>query len=106
MFSKCEALGGIETTKQWQAYDPEWLIELARDQHPDKPWLISALSDCTRGCYESRAYIYFVDSKNPNQPGSQLQFSENLLLNTKKGEVVLDILENEKIGGAEFLWLL
>ena len=93
-------------TEQWQTYDPEWLVELARDQHPDKPWLLSALSTCTRGCYESRAYIHFVNSSNPNEPGSPWQFSENILLKTNKGEVVLDILENEKVGGAEFLWLL
>ncbi len=62
----------------WKAYDPGWLVELAREQHADKPWLASALSACTRGRYESRAYIHFVDPVRPNQPGSQWQIRENI----------------------------
>jgi hypothetical protein len=92
--------------RRWESYDPEWLVELAREQHPDKPWLAYALSACTRGRHESRAYIYFVDAAAPNEPGSQWQFRENVLLTTRKGEVVLDILASGVVGGAEFLWLV
>jgi hypothetical protein len=90
----------------WEAYDPAWLVELARAQHPEKPWLASALSACTRGRYESRAYIHFVDAARPGEPGSPWQFRENVLLHALEGDVVLDVLEDGAVGGAEFLWLL
>jgi hypothetical protein len=89
---------------RWQAYDPEWLVHLAQEQHPDEAWLPEALRACTRAQSESSYYIYFVPSHRPNQPGSAWQFERNLTLESEEhGDVVLDILKGNKVGGIEFV---
>ena len=90
----------------WTDYDPAWLVDLANEQHFDKPWLAPALGRCTKAVAESPAYVYFVCAENANEPGARWQFRENILLLAPKGEVVLDVLEDGSIGGAEFLWLI
>ncbi len=90
--------------EKWETYNPEWLVDLAKDQIPDKPEIISALSNCVKAKRESRAYIYFVNADNPNQPNSEWQFEENIMLVDKKiGTIVLDVLKGNKIGGIELL---
>ena len=85
----------------WVAYDPTWLVALARDQ---RRALAPALSQCTRALVESRAYIYFVPGDGANQPGSEWQFDRNEVLHDpKEGELVLDVLKDGRIGGIEFL---
>jgi hypothetical protein len=89
---------------QWKPYDPTWLVELARESRPDEPWLADALARCTRAAEESSAYTYFIDPTNPNQPGSEWQFEENVVLeHPHEGELVLDILGGRRVGGVEFL---
>ncbi len=90
----------------WTAYDPAWLVDLASNQHSDRPWLAEALERCTRGLAESKAYVYFVDPQNANEPGARWQFRENVVLASREGDVVLDVLADGSIGGAEFLWLI
>jgi hypothetical protein len=88
----------------WKPYDPAWLAALAREQHPDLPWLADALAGCTRAAWESRAYVHFVDLGDANQPGSAWQFEENVVLeHPREGEIVLDVLRGQRVGGAEFL---
>jgi len=88
----------------WEPYDPTWLVDLARESYPDEPWLAAALERCTRAAHESRAYVHFVDPANPNAPGSAWQFVENIVLeHPTEGDIVLDILTDRRIGGAEFL---
>lgn len=88
----------------WKPYDPTWLVALAREQHPDLPWLADALEKCTRASWESRAYVHFVDPADANQPGSAWQFEENLVLeHPREGTIVLDVLRGQRVGGAEFL---
>ena len=82
---------------QWKSYDPAWLVDLAEQQHPDKPWLQGALKSCTKAAKESRAYYFFI-------PADKWQWKTNLILEDKKmGTIVLDILEGERVGGVEFL---
>lgn len=93
--------------EKWVTYKPEWIIEIAKKQIPDKPEIIKALALCTKVKVESRAYIYFVNMENPNEPNSEWQFEENIMLEDKKnGTIVLDILKGNKIGGIEFLKFL
>ncbi|NOQ71709.1 MAG: hypothetical protein GQ574_06905 [Crocinitomix sp.] len=90
--------------EKWVAYNPEWIVKIATEQIPDKPEIIKALSECTVGLRESRAYIYFVNGEKPNQPNSEWQFEENIILEDKKnGTIILDVLKGNKIGGIEFL---
>ena len=50
------------------------------------------------------AYIYFVDPSNANQPDSEWQFEENIVLDDPlHGERVLDILKGRRVGGVEIL---
>ena len=88
----------------WKPYDPSWLVDLAIEQAPDKPWLADALAICTLASGADSAYIKFVDSGNPNAPGSEWQFDSNIVLHHPiEGEVVIDVLKGRRIGGVE-LW--
>jgi len=89
---------------KWESYDPTWLINLAKEQIPEEKEVIKNLELCVRHVKESKAYYSFVDSSNPNEPDSEWQFDENMILHDEKnGEIVLDILKDKKIGGIEFL---
>jgi hypothetical protein len=85
----------------WIAYDPTWLVDLARVREPE---LVAALTKCKRAQVESKAYIAFVVSDVPNQPGSEWQFARNVHLHDPAhGHLVLDVLEDGRVGGVEFL---
>jgi hypothetical protein len=87
----------------WQSFDPSWLVELAREQHPDDKALHAALAEC-RQAQVQPAYIRFVSGARPNQRGSAWQFGRNVaLLDPLYGEVILEVLKDGRIGGAE-LW--
>jgi len=89
---------------EWEAYNPAWLVDLARSQFPDRPWLAEALAHCTVCRWESPAYVHFVDPERSNKPGSAWQFRENILLeHPTKGTLILDVLQGDRIGGVEFL---
>ena len=88
--------------KDWEPYDPTWLVDLAREQEPDEPWLPVALADCCRAWRHSPAYVYFLNPNNPNQPGSEWQFETNIVLeHPTEGALVLDILKGQRVGGFE-----
>lgn len=88
----------------WKPYDPTWMVDLAREQSADEPWLTDALARCTRAMEDGRAYLYFVDPIAPNEPGSDWQFDKNLTLeHPREGTLVLDILTGRRVGGIEFI---
>ena len=88
----------------WKSYDPAWLIELAKAQLPDETWLPAALAACTMARQESAAYIHFVSDADPDEPGSEWQSQTDLVLkHPTEGELVLDVLEGNRIGGVEFV---
>lgn len=90
-------------SRNWNRYDPRWLVELARQQHPHLPWLAEALASCTRASQESDAYVHFVDPSNANEPGAAWQFDTTLrLTDAVHGELILDILQGHRVGGIEF----
>ena len=89
---------------KWIAYDPDWLVEAAAREYPDQPSLAAALARCTRARWESAAYVRFVSARRANRPGAEWQFDSNLALeDTAHGTIMLDILRDGRIGGAEFL---
>lgn len=89
---------------EWQSYDPAWLVQWVRASRPELPWLADALARCTRAAPGGRAYLYFVDPADANQPGSEWQWEENLILeHPAEGTLVLDLLEGRKVGGMERL---
>lgn len=88
----------------WRAYDPSWLVLLALDQHPNHPWLASALAKCTRCLHTASYYLHFVSPQRANQPGASWQFHDHLFLSDPEyGELALDVLSGDRIGGVEFL---
>lgn len=88
----------------WKPYDPSWLADWVRGNAPDEPWLADALARCTRAMDGGRAYVYFVDPADANQPGAEWQLERTLTLeHPKEGTLVLDILTNRRVGGIEFL---
>jgi hypothetical protein len=88
----------------WKPYDPAWLVELAKAQLPEEGWLPGALAACTRARQESAAYIHFVNPADPNEPGSEWEIQTDLTLHhPTEGDLVLDILEGNRVGGVEFL---
>ncbi len=88
----------------WKPYDPTWLVEWVREHVPGEPWLADALARCTRAARGGRAYLYFVDASNANQPGGEWQIDDSLTLDhPKEGTLVLDVLSGRRIGGIEFL---
>ena len=88
----------------WKPYDPTWLIELAKEQLPEEAWLPAALAACTMATQESPAYVNFVKSADPEEPSSEWQVQTDLhLKHPTEGELVLDILEGNRVGGVEFL---
>lgn len=88
----------------WKPYDPAWLVELAKAQHPEEAWLPAALAACTMARQESAAYIHFVNKADPDEPSSEWQEQMDITLkHPTEGELVLDILEGNRIGGVEFL---
>jgi hypothetical protein len=93
--------GKLDDPEAWTAYDPSWLVQVAREQQPP---LVPALLNCTRARAESEAYVHFVAPEAPNLPGSEWQFAHNIVLHhPEHGTVVLDVLKDGRIGGVEFV---
>ncbi len=87
----------------WKPFDPRLLVELAKAQHPDKPWLSQALARCIRGKWADDSYLQFVKASFPNTRGSSWQFDENIVLEGSREEFVVDILKGHMVGGVEFV---
>ena len=80
------------------------IIELVRQQEPNRQDIIIALTNSFGGKWESKAYYKFVDSTNANEKGAEWQFDENIVLESKTlGTLVIDYLKDKRIGGIEFL---
>jgi hypothetical protein len=93
-----------ESLGRWIDYDPSWLVLEAAQRLPDRSEIQEALSRCQRAKWESNAYLYFEDASRPNKPGSSWEFDESVILeSTSEGDLVLDLLKGNRVGGVEFL---
>ena len=80
------------------------IIELVKQQEPDRQDIIIALTNTIGGHWESKAYFRFVDSKNANKEGAEWQFDENIVIESETlGTLVIDYLKDKRIGGIELL---
>ena len=87
-----------------QPFDPRTFIDAARREYPDQPWIAEALGQCSAAFSASKCIVHFVDPARPNKPGSAWQIRENIVLeSTADGAVVLDILEDGRVGAIEYL---
>ncbi len=83
------------------------IIELVRQQEPDRQDVIIALQNCKGGHWTSNGYYQFIESKNANQIDSKWQLDESIVLEQDdKGDIVLDLLKDGQIGGIEFIDLI
>jgi hypothetical protein len=89
----------LKDDSEWEPYDPSWLVELAGRYASEYPWLGEAFSRCLRAKPESQFYTHFVDPA-----GEEWEFETTLTLKCpKEGEIVIDILKGNQVGGIEFL---
>ncbi|ANF52369.1 hypothetical protein A0O34_18425 [Chryseobacterium glaciei] len=80
------------------------VIDLIKLNIPEKSSLKDTLENAKNGNWESKAYYRYVDSKNANKTDAEWQFKENIVFNHPKlGTIVLDILQDERLGGIEFV---
>lgn len=87
-----------------EAYDPTWLVELAKKQRPELVWFHEALVKCTQVVEKQPAYIRFINADNPNAPGSEWQYSYSVELNCpENGFLVVDVMKDRRVGGVEFV---
>lgn len=84
---------------EFKPYDPTWLVELGLKYSEDYPWLADAFSRCRRARPESKFYTHFVDPAGPKWKLQQTITVTHEL----EGDLVIDILEDNRIGGIEFL---
>jgi hypothetical protein len=83
------------------------IIELVKEQEPEREDVIFALTNAIGGYWESKAYYKFVNSKNANKKGAEWQFDDNIVLEHETlGTIVLDYLKDKRIGGIEFFKFL
>lgn len=84
--------------------DMDYIIKLAENQLGDMPNVIDALRKAKDGFWDGKAYYRFVDSRNANQPGAEWQFDGCIVLEqVDKGDLVIDLLKDGRIGGIEFI---
>ncbi len=102
-------------------FDPDWLVQVIEDAIPCDPYLqnhpevvtflktkIPSLkllyTRLNADGYEKNINFCFVDSKNPNQPGSQWQFKRNITIYGQAADLIFDIMIDDAIGAIE-IWL-
>jgi len=79
------------------------LIELVKQQDPNRQDLVIALTNCIGEKWKDKAYFQYVDSKNANQIGAEWQIEENIIIeHPTKGIVIINLLKDKRIGGIEF----
>jgi len=82
----------------------EWIIDLLKEQYPERIDLIEDLNKQSIRGWVKQPYVYFISAERPNQPGSPWQFDENIVLEHEtEGTIVVDILKGGRVGGLEFL---
>ncbi len=90
--------------RRWKKYDPTWLIRASAYRFHEYPWLEVALTQCIRAKERNDWYTYFVNGSRPNKAGSEWQFQESITIeNTPNGDIVIDVVRSNRVGGVEFL---
>ena len=85
-------------------FDIQMIIDLLKEQEPDRLEFIDQLQKIERKMWIRQPYIRFVSAERPNQPGSEWQFDENIVLEHEtEGTIVLDILKDGRVGGIELV---
>lgn len=101
-------------------FDPDWLIQVIEETAIDTPYLqehpemVAFLKEKIPSCNVLRAgkntecanniNFYFVDSTNPNAPGSDWQYKKSIKIEARGADLIFDILTDDRIGMLE-VWV-
>lgn len=86
------------------SFNPSEIASLLEKQFPDEKEVLASLKRRTSGRWSSgRKYIYFVEPTNPNQPNSEWQHVDCIILDDTDCRIVIDVLLDHQVGGIEFL---
>lgn len=93
----------LYSVKKYIPYNPDWIIAVVESVAPERIDVIEMLRNCTMAYHRSAAYVQFIDVKNANQESAVWQFKECLRIDHPSHDTILiDILNDGKIGGIEF----
>jgi uncharacterized protein YuzE len=90
-----KSIYNMEKRKTRTPYDPSWIIELVKKQHPERTDVIKALLKCTSCRWECPAYAYFNEGL-PRNGGV-------MLYDKTKGTIIIDMTVCGKVAGIEFV---
>ncbi|MEQ8246015.1 hypothetical protein [Fulvivirga sp.] len=77
----------------------EWIIELIKEQAPNRVELIDNLLQSGIKGWVRQPYVRFVSASN-----SDWRYIESIALEHKKeGTIILDVLKDDIVGGIEFV---
>lgn len=64
-------------------FNIELIAELLKEQEPERDDLVEQIAQLSPRKWIRQAYVDFVDNSNPNQPNSEWQSDENIVLEHK-----------------------
>lgn len=80
------------------------IIELLKQQEPERTAIIKHLENQAPCKWLKRAYIPINSSERANQPLSECQIEESIVLeHEEEGDIVLDILKDGRVVGIELI---
>ena len=89
---------------EWTSFDSTWLIELVKQQLPEEGWLLDSLFRVNRAQYDGVSYYLFIEREKASDGNVDWEFNRNIKLrDPERGEIVLDILNNNEVAGMEVL---
>ena len=99
--------GMYKTTAMENIINIAAITALVAQQMPGRHDVITALQNCSGGQWDGSGYYRFVSGRNANRPGADWQFKENILLiQNGKELIMLDVLQDGRIGGIEVVDLI
>lgn len=82
-------------------FEIERLIELVREQAPERLELVKQLEQSVFRKWIRQPYVQFVSDENADGPGS---IRESIVIeHPSEGTMVVDVLKDGRIGGIEFV---
>lgn len=91
-------------TMQDPYFDIQWIIDLLKEQYPERLDLIADLNKSTFRRWVRQSYVQFGPVEKPYQSSEGWEYDESIALeHPTEGTIVLDISEDGRVGGAEFL---
>jgi len=90
---------------EWREFDSQRLVELAVEQYPEEGWLQESLALCSQVADDGTGtYFFFTPREAASDGNSEWEFQKNISLRDPEfGELILDVLQNNRIGGIDFI---